>query len=227
MYELLSGKHPLWDKNKDTRVSYKEKIVNFKELNLDLPCFSDLAKSLLQKLCAHNPIHRYSSAEALSHPWITRQGTDIPRSFIEQEVWCLEVESKLRKAISACVFGSISRRNLFSKDSESTVEISFSEYRTKIMNEDFDEVVQQPSIDNIEGNEDLLNESDDESLDITIQQEHHLTLNNSTRSINKKNVRPVGSTKKNLKLNVAPNTKFQKNLLTTSAHTSPRAITSQ
>lgn len=92
MYELLAGKHPIWDKAHDNRVTYKDKIANFTELDLDLPCFNDLSKSLLLKLCAHNPVHRYSASEALNHPWITRQGTDIPRSFIEQEVWCIEVE---------------------------------------------------------------------------------------------------------------------------------------
>lgn len=80
MYELLTLRHPLWDKhsNKDT---YREKVLNFKKLKFGSR-FSRFAKSLIQTMCHVTPSCRYTVDQALQHPWITRDfQSEIPRTF--------------------------------------------------------------------------------------------------------------------------------------------------
>jgi hypothetical protein len=58
MFELLAGKHPLWQRNED-KDSYKAKVLNFKQLAFSKR-FSPMARNLLEKLCHTKPSMRYS-----------------------------------------------------------------------------------------------------------------------------------------------------------------------
>ncbi len=97
MYELLSGQHPLWEKDEDDRKSYKGKLKAYVELDLEKPCFSEMARSLLKRLCALKPSKRYKAREALEHPWITREvNASVPLTQVEKELFMFEMDTKLR-----------------------------------------------------------------------------------------------------------------------------------
>ena len=53
MYEMIAGKHPLWEKG-DDKVKYKAKAINFKKLRYGRK-FNKLAKGLIEKLCHPKP----------------------------------------------------------------------------------------------------------------------------------------------------------------------------
>jgi len=81
-YELISGHHPLWEKN-DDKTTYKEKAINFKSLKYGKR-FTQFSKGLIEKLCHPKPSLRYTVDQALQHPWITRNfDAVIPRNHFE------------------------------------------------------------------------------------------------------------------------------------------------
>lgn len=99
MYELISGKHPLW-RNGDDNNSYREKAQNFKKLKYGRR-FNKFSQSLIEKLCHPKASLRYTVEQALQHPWITRKfDTEIPRNNFEQNLFLNEVEEKLRNAFN-------------------------------------------------------------------------------------------------------------------------------
>ena len=86
MYELISLRHPLWDKNQD-KESYREKVLNFRKLKFSNK-FSRHAKNLIQTMCHMKPSLRYSVDQALQHPWITRDfNSEIPRTFYQNSIY--------------------------------------------------------------------------------------------------------------------------------------------
>ncbi len=80
MYVMVTGAHPLYTSGVRKK-SYIAKIANPKWTFP--PTFSLLARSLFLQLVRVNPLERYSAKEALMHPWITREVSPIPLSFVE------------------------------------------------------------------------------------------------------------------------------------------------
>ena len=58
MYELIAGKHPLWEKGEDKPI-YREKVLNLRKLRFGRR-FSPLTQSLIEKLCDPKPSLRYT-----------------------------------------------------------------------------------------------------------------------------------------------------------------------
>ena len=82
MYEMIAGKHPLWQKN-DTNEAYRAKALNYKRWKYGRR-FNKFSQGLVEKLCHPNPSLRYTVDQALQHPWITRNFSDeIPRNHFE------------------------------------------------------------------------------------------------------------------------------------------------
>jgi serine/threonine protein kinase len=77
---MLTGKHPFY-KSGDTEESYTNRISKT-ELNKNLQVYfskydiSPMAQSLLTRLLARGISDRYRVAQALAHPWITRNFQD-------------------------------------------------------------------------------------------------------------------------------------------------------
>jgi calcium/calmodulin-dependent protein kinase I len=70
LYILLTGKHPLYNIESDTQLTYLDKL---KDPQWKFPSsFGDLAKKLFLKCCTTNNVNRYDIINALQHPWITR-----------------------------------------------------------------------------------------------------------------------------------------------------------
>ena len=82
MFMLLNnGKHPFYVKG-ETRKDFNKKIQNCK-INF-YNKISPMANHLLFKLLEPNPSWRYNAAQALKHPWITRNKNDeVPLTFNE------------------------------------------------------------------------------------------------------------------------------------------------
>ena len=82
MFMLLNnGKHPFYVKG-ETRKDFTKKIQNCK-INF-YNKISPMANHLLFKLLEPNPSWRYNAAQALKHPWITRNKNDeVPLTFNE------------------------------------------------------------------------------------------------------------------------------------------------
>jgi calcium/calmodulin-dependent protein kinase I len=81
VYVLITRKHPLTNSN-ETSASYILKLSNpqwqFPEN------FSEPARDLFLKLVKMAPLERYTASEALSHPWVSRQGTKPPLTSFEK-----------------------------------------------------------------------------------------------------------------------------------------------
>jgi hypothetical protein len=63
MYELIAGKHPLWEKGEDKR-RYRVNLLEFKKLRYGRR-FTQLTQSLIEKLCHPKPSLRYTVDQAL------------------------------------------------------------------------------------------------------------------------------------------------------------------
>ena len=62
-YELIAGKHPLWEKG-DDKIIYKEKALKFKQLKFGRR-FNEFSQGLIEKLCHPKPSLRYTIEQAL------------------------------------------------------------------------------------------------------------------------------------------------------------------
>ena len=109
MFMLLnSGKHPFYIKG-DDRKDYDKKIKSCK-INF-YNKVSPMAKHLILKLLEPNPSWRYTGAQAIKHPWITRNKEDeIPLTFNE-----ILVKSNSKKVardlFNVCLFMNYFSRN--------------------------------------------------------------------------------------------------------------------
>lgn len=63
MYELIAGKHPLWEKGEDKK-KYRQNMLEFKKLRYGRR-FTPLTQSLIEKLCHPKPSLRYTVDQAL------------------------------------------------------------------------------------------------------------------------------------------------------------------
>ena len=109
MFMLLnSGKHPFYIKG-DDRKDFDKKIKSCK-INF-YNKVSPMAKHLILKLLEPNPSWRYTGAQAIKHPWITRNKEDeIPLTFNE-----ILVKSNSKKVardlFNVCLFMNYFSRN--------------------------------------------------------------------------------------------------------------------
>jgi len=109
-YELIAGKHPLWDKG-DNKDSYKAKALKFKGLKYGRR-FNELSRGLIEKLCDPKPSLRYTVEQALQHPWITRNFADeIPRNHFEHHMYLHDVDEKFHKIKNLVYFLSVIRNH--------------------------------------------------------------------------------------------------------------------
>ena len=108
MFMLLNnGKHPFYVKG-DNRKDFIKKIENCK-----INCYnkvSPMAKNLIFKLLEPNPSWRYNAAQAIKHPWITRNKNDeIPLTFNE-----ILNKSNMKK-VGVGLFGAVLFLNFLTK----------------------------------------------------------------------------------------------------------------
>jgi len=81
MYMLITDKHPIYKKGD----SINDYIKKLNEPQWEFPDdFSELAKDFFLKLVKIDILDRYTAAEALQHPWITRIPGHIPLSYKQQ-----------------------------------------------------------------------------------------------------------------------------------------------
>ena len=100
MYMLCAGgMHPLKDRN-DTLTDYSTKLKNPR---WQLENLTPLGRSLFVRLVRIQPVERYSASQALLHPWITRERSDVPLTPLEQFRMYNE-EDKAKKIMWALLF---------------------------------------------------------------------------------------------------------------------------
>ena len=58
MYELITGKHPLYNRGEDKQ-TYKDKLKNLRQLDFSDSQLSKFSIHLIQKLCEIKPSARY------------------------------------------------------------------------------------------------------------------------------------------------------------------------
>ena len=109
MFMLLNnGKHPFYVKG-DNRKDFIKKIENCK-INF-YNKVSPMAKNLIFKLLEPNPSWRYNAAQAIKHPWITRNKNDeIPLTFNE-----ILNKSNMKK-VGVGLFGAVLFLNFLTKE---------------------------------------------------------------------------------------------------------------
>ena len=102
MFMLLNnGKHPFYVKG-DNRKDFEKKIeeckINFYNK------ISPMGRHLILKLLEPNPSWRYNGAQAIKHPWITRNKEDeVPLTF--NEILKKSNDKKiLRDLLNICLF---------------------------------------------------------------------------------------------------------------------------
>ncbi|CAD8148143.1 unnamed protein product [Paramecium octaurelia] len=102
LYMLLNqGKHPFYP-----RISTKKEFINsFPDLKYEQPFHASLlARDLLQRLLQYDQDSRYTAAQALVHPWITRNFSQpIPMSVKEFGI-CQEQKKKFFQFLKALLF---------------------------------------------------------------------------------------------------------------------------
>jgi serine/threonine protein kinase len=83
MFCCLTGKHPLF-MSTDNEDTYIAKLANPK---WEFPSnYTPIAIDFFGHMCHNNPLSRYDTATALSHPWITRKLEDpIPKAMQEKQ----------------------------------------------------------------------------------------------------------------------------------------------
>jgi serine/threonine protein kinase len=80
MYIILCGKHPLYEHG-EGMASYCAKL---KDPQWKFPAdFSQLAQHFFLRMTRTNPLDRYTAKDALMHPWVTRQPSPIPLTYLE------------------------------------------------------------------------------------------------------------------------------------------------
>ncbi|EGR32983.1 protein kinase domain protein [Ichthyophthirius multifiliis] len=98
LYNLLdSGNHPFYDSMKDSSESFKNKLIQKKQIKYP-EYLNKISINLLEKLLALNPSERYSAIQVLQHPFTTRRLNDeIPMTFNEKIIRIQNMENLLDK----------------------------------------------------------------------------------------------------------------------------------
>jgi serine/threonine protein kinase len=71
MFELMTGEHPFYEPGQ-TKKSIIERLSTIKEFEYP-PTISVEAQHLIKRLCMRETSHRFTAAQALQHPWTTRE----------------------------------------------------------------------------------------------------------------------------------------------------------
>lgn len=131
MHYLVTGKHPFYVKSADNAASFKKKLKDLKKHLDPLDEMSWIAKNLFQRLTTIAAHMRYTSKDALAHPWITRNKYDkIPDSFMDK-MNKFEQEQILKHKIQAFVFlGMMKHQN----DMVNFESPAFKNYKRKVNN---------------------------------------------------------------------------------------------
>ena len=92
---ITNNKHPFYASGESSE-KLKLKLAQLDKVEAD-PSLSKLAQNLFYKLTAIKASHRYHAADALKHPWISRNILDsIPPNFSEQ-METLDIERNLKQ----------------------------------------------------------------------------------------------------------------------------------
>jgi len=99
LFMAITGKHPLLSQG-DTVAEYTQKLQNpMWEFSSD---FNPLARQLFLHMTNMQPLERYTADQALRHPWITREETEIPKTYLER-IADYNAISQLKRLVSALV----------------------------------------------------------------------------------------------------------------------------
>jgi calcium/calmodulin-dependent protein kinase I len=112
LHVVATGKHPLLSKH-DNKDTYAAKLQNpvWKISSRLTP----LARDLFERMVDFTPLTRYTAEQVLNHPWITRNGNAIPRTYIER-LQTYNDESKLNRLIlKSCALAVLSIGSEFPK----------------------------------------------------------------------------------------------------------------
>jgi serine/threonine protein kinase len=113
MFQILTGKHPFYVKG-DTEETYikrisKSNLEKTLDSHFEKYAISEHAQSLLYRLLARGLSDRYRCAQAVQHPWITRNFKEkAPLTQNEQNTQ-MEGEIKLRSIQSMMLFLAIQK----------------------------------------------------------------------------------------------------------------------
>ena len=112
LHVVATGRHPLLS-GRDTKESYAAKLLNpVWKLS---PKLSPLAKDLFERMVEFTPLKRYTADQVLSHPWITRSGNEIPRTYIERLNTYNDLSKLNRIFMIACALGALAVGREFPK----------------------------------------------------------------------------------------------------------------
>ncbi|TNV74370.1 hypothetical protein FGO68_gene5560 [Halteria grandinella] len=106
MYIMLTGTHP-FVKDSDNEYSYSNRIASS-----DLQVSKNLqpiAKSLFQHLCSRTLSERYQAAQAIKHPWITRNPHDEVPCTQADQMRIMEASTFFKRAQSALLFMAVAK----------------------------------------------------------------------------------------------------------------------
>ena len=111
MFQILTGKHPFYVKG-DTEETYIKRISEShieKTLSqhFEKYAISEKAKSLLYRLLARSRSDRYRCAQAVIHPWITRNFNERAPLTQNEQYTMMAAENKLRNIQSMMLFLAI------------------------------------------------------------------------------------------------------------------------
>lgn len=122
MYMLLTGgSHPLYSPGDDPE-TYKRKLKGYTEFSFPKH-LSSLAENLFKRLTKKSPYKRYTTVEALSHPWITRHKQDTIPLTIGEQFNNVHIETSFRQTILTAYFlSTVKVRNQPQKEDNKWVE---------------------------------------------------------------------------------------------------------
>lgn len=81
LYMTITGAHPLLEQGDSVQI-YTQKL---QRLEWSFPDHFNLsARQLFLHLTNSQPLERYTADQALSHPWVTRTRTEVPRTYMER-----------------------------------------------------------------------------------------------------------------------------------------------
>ena len=121
IFQLLSGgQHPYGVASIDLKAKFQDKIKNAKvEVLQEFTFLSAISKKFLERLLQVNRVLRYTAADALKHPWITRQKQNrIPLNLVDK-LSAMNYEKKLRSKFNLVHFIGIQKLFSISKEQQS------------------------------------------------------------------------------------------------------------
>ncbi|CAK71403.1 unnamed protein product (macronuclear) [Paramecium tetraurelia] len=146
LYMLLNqGKHPFFP-----RIFTKKEFINsFPDFKYEQPLHvSPLARDLLQRLLQNDQDSRYTAAQALVHPWITRKFNDPIPMCVKQFGICQEQKRKNFQLLQSVLF-IIYLQQISIKQSPNLSKKDLNEFKILIAELEEDKQEQQQNLGNI------------------------------------------------------------------------------